>query len=144
MACFMVGFLFTSGIKIPWQKRLLFFILSINISNISLIVVLNQYSFGIMIPFILLGGFFNSIINVILLLTIQITTPSEMRGKVMAFTSMTTQCMMTPFAMAFGGLLSLYLPIRSIITISFMMIISFVTPFSEFLNCNEETKYQDL
>jgi len=149
MACFMggamVGFLLASVIKIPRQKRLLFFIQSTIISNICLIVALNQHIFGIMIPLILVGGFFNSIINVILLSAIQITTPSEMRGKVMAFTSMITQCL-TPVAMAFGGFLSLYFPIRNIITISFMMIIFFVTPFSfvkpfdEFLSYNDETK----
>jgi len=96
-----------------------------------------------MILFILLGGFFNSIINVILLSTIQATTPSEMHGKVMAFTSMTTQCL-TPFARAFGGFLSIYLPISNIITMSFAIIVFFITPFSfvkpfaEFLNYNDE------
>jgi Arabinose efflux permease len=153
MACFMggamAGFLFTSVIKIPWQKRLSLFILSVIISNISLIIALNQHIFGIMLLFILLGGFFNSIINVILPSAIQVSASSEMRGKVMAFTSMTTQCL-TPLAMFFGGFLSLYLPIKSIITMSFVTMIfiiipfAFVKPFAEFLNYNDEIQQQKL
>jgi MFS family permease len=147
MACFMggamAGFLFTSVIKIPWKQRLFLFILSTIISNISLVIALNQHIFWTMLLFILLGGFFNSIVNVILLSAIQVSASNEMRGKVMAFTSMTTQCL-TPFAMFFGGFLSLYIPIRSVITMSFMIIIFFITlfafvkPFADFLSYNDE------
>lgn len=132
MACFMggamAGYLLSSVVTIPSQRRLFFFLLSNGISNISFVVAVNQQLFGFMIPFILLGGFFNSIVNVILLSTVQATTPDVMRGKVLAFMSMTTQSL-TPFAMALGGVLASFIPIRTIISISFLLLVFVVTPF---------------
>ena len=132
MGCFMggamAGFLFSSVVIIPPQKRNLTFILSNAISNICFVIGVNQRLFGAIIPFILLGGFFNSIVNVVLLSTVQATAPQEMRGKVLAFYSMINQSM-TPFAMALGGVLACYLPIRVIISVSFLLIFIMVTPF---------------
>ncbi len=133
MACFMggamIGFVVFSIVTIPPKKRLSFFIISNIISNISLSIAVIQHNFGIMIAFLLLGGIFNSIINVLLLSTVQATTPADMRGKVMAFLSMSTQSL-TPFAMAFGGVLAAFFPIKSIISISFLLIVIIVTPFA--------------
>lgn len=133
MACFMggamSGFLFSSVITIPSQKRAFLFILSNSIMSISFVLAVNQQMFSIMIPFILLGGFFNSIINVILLSTVQATTPNEMRGKVLAFMNMTTQSL-TPFAMALGGVLASFIPIHIIISASFLIILLVVSPFA--------------
>jgi len=132
MACFMggamVGFLFSSIITIPPQKRAKFFILSNTIMCISFVSAVNQHLFGFMIPSLLLGGFFNSIVNVILLSAIQLTTPNEMRGKVLAFMNMITQSL-TPFAMALGGVLASILSIRLIISVCFIIILLFVLPF---------------
>ena len=132
MACFMGGamggFLLFSVITIPSHLRIYIFIISIITSNACLVIGVNQHIFGIMIIFLLVGGFFNSVINVILLSTAQATTPDEMRGKVLAFLSMSTQSI-TPFAMILGGAIAAFIPIRIIISVSFTAIIFIVAPF---------------
>lgn len=126
MACFMggamLGYIVMSTVNIQKQRRLRLFLGSNIISDISLVIAIVQHRFPVMILFILVGGFFNAIINVILISSIQSNTPSEFRGKVMAFTSMSTQCM-TPFAMALGGLLAVFIPVKIIIAMSFTIIV---------------------
>lgn len=79
MTCFMggamVGFMIMSTVIIEKQKRLLLFKLANIISNFSLVIAIFQPSFVVMVPFIFLGGFFNAVINVILLSTIQSNAP---------------------------------------------------------------------
>lgn len=132
MACFMggamAGFLFSSIVSIPPPRKLKLFIISTVIYNISLIIAVNQSYFIIMLIFLFIGGFFNSVVNVILLSTVQSTTPQEMRGKVMAFMSMTTQGL-TPFAMALGGVLAGFISIRILISTSFLIVVIIVIPF---------------
>lgn len=132
MACVMggamIGFLFLSAISIPPARRLKMFIISIVVYNSSLIIAVNQSFFAIMMIFLVLGGFFNSIVNVILISTAQAATPQEMRGKVMAFMSMTSEGL-TPIAMALGGVLADFISIRIIMSASFVVIIAIVVPF---------------
>jgi len=153
MACFMggamAGFVFSSIISIPPRRKLKLFIISIAIFNISLIIAVNQ-SFLTMAIFLLIGGLFNSIVNVILLTTVQAATPRDMRGKVMAFMSMITQGL-TPFAMALGGVLASFISIRIIISVSlflvFIIVIPFyfVKPFRKFINYDyEKDSLEDL
>ena len=147
MACFMggamVGFMIMSTVIIEKQKRLLLFKLANIISNFSLVIAIFQPSFVVMVPFIFLGGFFNAVINVILLSTIQSNAPVEVRGKVMAFTSMSTQCL-TPFAMALGGLLAEFIPVRIVIAISFSIIILAVLMFSREKHVANFISFSDL
>ena len=147
MACYMggamAGFLCFSAVTIPPRRKAASFIASIGINCISLAFAVNQQQFWVMLPLILLGGFFNSVVNVILQSTVQINTPDEMRGKVQAFLNMTTQSL-TPFAMALGGLLASFLPMRAVITASFLITFAFVTPFAfvkpftRFIGCGEK------
>lgn len=132
MACFMggamAGFLYSSVVTIKPARKLQVFILSTVVYNAGLIVAVNQSIFMIMTVFLIIGGFFNSVVNVMLLSTAQAATPQEMRGKVMAFMSMTTQGL-TPFAMALGGILGGFISIRIVISISFLIVIILIIPF---------------
>jgi MFS family permease len=132
MACFMggtmAGFIYSSIVTIKPARKLQVFIISAVVYNASLIIAVNQSVFMIMTLFLIIGGFFNSVVNVILLSTAQAATPQEMRGKVMAFMSMTTQGL-TPFAMALGGILGGFISIRIVISISFLTVIILVIPF---------------
>ncbi len=132
MACFMggsmAGYIFSSIVFISPLKKLKLIIVSTAVYNISLIVAVNQYSFIVMVILLLVGGFFNSVVNVTLLTTVQSATPQEMRGKVMAFMSMITQGL-TPFAMALGGILASFISIRILITVSFITVVIIVIPF---------------
>jgi len=154
MACFMggamAGYVVSSIIFIPPRRKLKSLIISIVIYNISLIIAVNQ-SFNLsMVMFLLIGGFFNSIVNLIILSTVQAATPGDMRGKVMAFISMITQGL-TPFAMALGGVLAGFISIRIIISVSLllMFIITspfyFVKPFEKIINYDyEKESLEDL
>lgn len=132
MACFMggcmAGYIVLSIVPLSSTYRLYYFILANALSAICFIVGVNQQLSIIMMPFLSIGGFFNSVVNVILLSSVQATTPNDMRGKVFAFLNMTTQSL-TPLAMAIGGVLASFLPIRLIISISFFVLMIFVTPF---------------
>lgn len=141
----MFGFLLFSIIKISSKQRLPIFILSNMLSDIFLIMAVNEHIFYVMLPLVFLGGFFNALINVIQLTVVQASTPDEMRGKVLAFVSMTTQSL-SPFAMALGGIIAMFIPIRIVISFSFTIPILVVTPFAfvksfkRFINCSERNE----
>ena len=124
MACFMggsvIGFVALSAVNIrPAVKRKLFIAASI-ISNVLIITALNQPYFLLMAVLVVLAGITNSVVNVLLISTVQARTPQAMRGKVMSFMHMTTSGLM-PFAAALGGVLGGILPIRLVMTVSFGM-----------------------
>lgn len=122
MACFMggmmIGFMVFSVISVKSANKLAMFIVSSIISNITMIIAINQSSFLVMLVFVVFTGFFNSIINVILMSTVQASTPQFVRGKVMSFMNMLTQGL-TPFAMALGGVLGGIFPIALVISAAF-------------------------
>ncbi|NRD76824.1 MFS transporter [Bacillus sp. BRMEA1] len=133
MGCFMfgamAGYILMTILKIPANSRFMFFILSVIASNIFLILSVHIRLFILMALFVLAGGFFNAIINVMLLSIIQISTPQEMRGKVQSFVSIASQGL-TPIAMAAGGILGRYFSIKLIITLAFFMVIVVTIPFA--------------
>jgi Arabinose efflux permease len=133
MACYMggcmAGFVVFSIVTIPARKNLMLFALANTVSSLSLILgILYLNNHLLMMGLILTGGFFNSIINVIFMSTVQGATPSEMRGKVMAFMSMATQSL-TPVAMALGGVLGGIFPIPTVIITSFSIVLFGMVPF---------------
>lgn len=142
MACFMggamAGFILFSILTIPNHRKLVLFGVSITVAMLSFILGVNLNNFVWMLPLVLIGGFFNSITNVILQSTVQGGVPREMRGKVMAFMSMLTQSL-TPIAMAVGGVLGGMFPIRAVISVSFLVVLVgcvpfyFLKPFGDFL-----------
>ena len=88
--------------------------------QILLILVFNQPSLVLMAIMLILAGFSNAVVNVILISTVQISTPQEMRGKVVSFMNATCSGL-TPVAMALGGVLGAVLPLRLVITVSFIL-----------------------
>lgn len=131
MACFLAGatagFVCFSIVSIKAMNKLPLFVASNIIFNICMIVGINQASFPVMLIFLVLTGFFNSVVNVILMSTVQASTPQEVRGKVMSFMTMLTQGL-TPFAMALGGVLGGILPIRFVISAAFAAVFFITVP----------------
>lgn len=134
----MAGFVLLSAVSVKPGNKMKLYILSNIISDLSIIVAINQPSFIAMALLLVLSGFFNSVVNVLLIATVQASTPPEVRGKVMAFMSMTTQGL-TPFAMALGGVLGEILPIRLVISLAFTAVLLstalsfFAKPFIRYL-----------
>lgn len=125
MACYlagaMAGFLFLSIVSVKTANKITLYVAANIIFDTCMIIGINQASFPVMLVFLILTGFFNSLVNVILMSTVQASTPQEVRGKVMSFMNMLTQGL-TPFAMALGGVLGGILPIRLVITLAFVAV----------------------
>lgn len=147
MACFMAGalagFMLFSVISVKPTNKLKLYIVSDIMFDGAILIAINQPSFLIMLVLFVLTGFFNSIINVLLISTVQASTPQEVRGKVMSFMNMLTQGL-TPFAMALGGVLGGILPIRFVISAAFFatFLITipsyFSKPFREYLTADSD------
>ncbi|MDR3645211.1 MAG: MFS transporter [Clostridia bacterium] len=141
MAGAMAGFLFLSIVPVKPADKLKLFILSNVIFDISIVIAVNQPIFILMVGFLVITGFFNSVVNVILISTVQASTPQEVRGKVMAFISMTTAGL-TPFAMAIGGVLGGFFPIRFVVSGAFLAVFFttmpsyFSKPFKDYITCD--------
>ena len=70
--------------------------------------------FPLMVLLQFAGGFFMAIVNVFVYTTIQLAVPQDMRGKVFSLVGTVCSSLM-PFAMALGGVLGEFFPLRSII-----------------------------
>lgn len=132
MACYtcglMAGYILGSIVHIPARRKYMLFVLSMMLSIVFVIIAANS-NFVIILVMLPLSGFFSAIVNVNLVSVCQAATPSEMRGKVMAFINMTCQGL-TPFAMVLCGVLGSFLPLRAVITGAFLLEIIVVFPFT--------------
>lgn len=124
----MCGYLLLSAINVAPEKRHKLFTFSVVLSNLCLVAGANQHIFAIIAPCIFVGGFFNAFINVFIISTVQASTEAGMRGKALAFMSMVTQSL-TPVAMALGGVLASFIPIKVVISFGFSASIAAVLPF---------------
>lgn len=143
MAGAMAGFLFLSIVTVKPAHKIRLYILSNIIFDACIIIAVNQPSFILMVLFLALTGFFNSIVNVLLISTVQASTPRDVRGKVMSLVNMLTQGL-TPFAMALGGVLGSVFPIRAVISVAFLAVFFttlpsfFSSPFKQYLTADGE------
>jgi MFS transporter, DHA3 family, macrolide efflux protein len=135
MASFMggsvLGYMALSIINVQPKSKMKLFIIASLFSNVLLITVVNQPYFSLMVIMLALAGMTNAAVNVLLVSTVQSTTPQEMRGKVMSFMNATTSGL-TPFAMALGGVLGGILPIPFVITAAFF--VSFLVTIPAYLS----------
>ena len=149
MACFMAGalagFMLLSILSAKPANNLKLYIVCDIVFEAAIIIAVNQPSFALMLILIVLAGFSNSIVNVLLISTVQASTPQEMRGKVMSFMNMLTQGL-TPFAMALGGVLGGVFPIRLVISgaflVTFLVTIPsyFSKPFRQYITAGSGEK----
>ena len=124
MAAFTVGMLLgmatTAALKIPDQKRLPIFTASalLFVAPIAIFPLFELYP--LMLVLVLIGGYFNAIVNVLLQSVVQLAVPQSARGKVMGLVE-TLSGGLTPIGMAVGGLLGEFLPLRLVISGGFIM-----------------------
>ena len=131
MGCFMggsmLGYAFTTACTIVHGKRWIIYEISITLFCILLCFVPFITVFPVMSVLLFFGGSLNSVINVMLVSTVQIASPLAVRGKVLALMSMVTQSL-SPFAQICGGLLSNVFPIRLIMSCSFVFVLFSTLP----------------
>ncbi len=116
-----LGMLFTAVIHISPSKRFFFFSASAILMAVFWALFPLWDNVILMIALVFAGGFFNSIVNVLISSIIQLTVPQNMRGKVFGFLNTLSQSL-TPIAMAIGGVLGEFFPIKYVISLSFVII----------------------
>jgi MFS transporter, DHA3 family, macrolide efflux protein len=126
----LLGYVITSIIKIPSEKKAIIFMASAAISNICFMlfpILLNNYI--LMNTLVVFGGMFNAIINVFIMSSVQATVPQNMRGKVFSLLGMIAQGL-TPLGMALGGVLGEIISIPAVISASFLLTLLLFIPFT--------------
>ncbi len=114
-----LGMLFVSSVDVPYSKR--FVIYSICALLFPFVMAAFPFTPYIFILGLLFaGGFCIAIINVYIGSTIQIVVPQNMRGKVSSLQS-TLVMGLSPISMALGGVLAEFIPIKYVISTSFLL-----------------------
>ena len=136
------GMALTSIVKMPYEKRLNIFIISGVIFSIGF-AIFPMVNYKYMLVLLFIAGFFNAIVNTFISASLQLTVPQDMRGKV--FSIMNTVCGgLMPIAMATGGILAEFIPIKYIIFTSFLLAgigilpLGFTRSFKRFINFNPD------
>ena len=123
----LVGMATTAAVKIPEGRRLFVF----SVSAVAFIVPMALFPhftlFPLMLVMVIVAGYFNAIVNVLIQSVIQLAVPQNVRGKVMGLLEALTQGL-TPIGMAVGGLLGEVLPLRLVISGGFAMMGVVVIP----------------
>ncbi len=113
-----LGYLLTSAIKVPPDKRYDIFLYSATVGCLAVIGIPLTLIFPIMAALAIVGGLASSVVNSLILGVMQLTTPQHQRGKVFAFLGSMTQGAV-PVAYAVGGVLAEFFSVRSVIAVSF-------------------------
>jgi len=113
-AAMIAGMLTTASVKIPAERRLVLFGLSMVLFVAPLIAFPFFQRFWPMLVSIAVAGYFNAIVNVLIQSVIQLGVPQQLRGKVNGLLETLTQGL-TPIGMALGGLLGELLPLPWVI-----------------------------
>ncbi|MCI1966600.1 MAG: MFS transporter [Oscillospiraceae bacterium] len=114
----MLGFVLFSVVTLKPNQIVPAYLAACLVCHLCFIAGINRDSLLPMVVLVALGGFANSLINVLFMAAVQGSTAQEVRGKVMAFLSMITQSL-TPVAMALGGVLGEVFPLRAVISSAF-------------------------
>ncbi len=146
----LLGFLFTSMRKFKAEERFGVFSVCFVLMSISMIMLPVSLYFPLMAFFGILTGFVNAISNALLGGVLQMTVPQDMRGKVFGLLNSIVGGL-NPVAFALGGVLAEFIPVRLLISGSFVVTLFLYIPlflsksFRTYINFNPETqKIEDL
>ena len=114
------GYVLTSLVNIRPARRFLVFYASSLITGVALAVFPLYLYFPLMFALGAVFGLFNAVLNALIMAVLQMTTPQDMRGKVFGLLG-TLAGGLTPLAMALGGVLAEFIPIRLLISGSFIL-----------------------
>lgn len=140
-----VGMSLTSAIDIKPEKRYRLLVLATVLNAIASATLVLYLNIIYMAAMAFIAGFGSAIINVFISSTVQLTVPQDMRGKIFGLMG-TIAGGLIPVAMALGGLLGEFIPVRIVIFSSFVITgIMFIPlllqkPFRDFINFNPENQ----
>lgn len=131
MACYtggaLIGYALLSAVTIRAKRRMSVLTAASLLHNGLLAVFANQPYFPVMAAMLLAAGVMNALFSVLILSTVQLSTPQEMRGSVMAFARLLTGGL-APVAMALGGVLGQALKVKYVITALFVLSLAVTVP----------------
>ena len=143
-----LGFLFTSIVHFKPEQRFKVFTICYLVMSTSMILLPVFLYFPLMAGLVFITGFVNAILNTFINTVLQLTTPQEKRGKVFGLLMSIAGGLM-PIAYATGGVLAEFIPIRLLISGSFLLVLVFYLPmvasisFREYVRFNPDTQTID-
>lgn len=122
-----LGFLFTSIVNVKSEQRFRVFSICYLVMSVSMILLPASLYFPVMAILVFVTGFVNAILNTFINTVLQLTTPQAKRGKVFGLLMSIAGGLM-PIAYATGGVLAEFIPIRLLISGSFVLVLIFYVP----------------
>lgn len=122
-----LGFLFTSIVNFKPEHRFRVFSVCYLVMSANMILLPVFLYFPVMAMLVFVTGFVNAILNTFINTVLQLTTPQAKRGKVFGLLMSFAGGLM-PIAYATGGVLAEFIPIRLLISGSFVLVSIFYVP----------------
>jgi MFS family permease len=112
-----LGFLAMSVVNIPYRHRFAIFFLGAPLTSVCAAVMPWMSWLPAMCGLMFVGGAANSLVNSFIGASLQAAVPQEVRGRV--FSLMAFSAGLMPIAMALGGVLAEFVPLRPLISAAF-------------------------
>ena len=122
-----LGFLFTSIVNFKPEQRFRVFSVCYLVMSSTMILLPVFLNFPLMALLVFITGFVNAILNTFINTVLQLTTPQAKRGKVFGLLISIAGGLM-PVAYATGGVLAEFIPVRVLISSSFVLVLIFFLP----------------
>jgi len=141
------GMIVIASVKVSASRRLPVFAVAALVMGVVWALFPLTSSYLLMVALIFVGGFGNAVINVFIDTITQLTVPQQLRGKVYGLLN-TLSMGLIPIAMGVGGVLGQYLPIRTVMVASWIIVILIMAPmllsadFRSFLSYDPEKSAQ--
>jgi MFS transporter, DHA3 family, macrolide efflux protein len=118
----LAGFALTAALQVKPSARLPLLAVGVVATAICWALFPLWQWLPLMLALIAVGGAANAVVNVMIGAVLQLTVPQHMRGKVMGFLNTISQGL-TPIAMALGGVLGEFLPLKWVIFTCFALML---------------------
>jgi MFS family permease len=126
-AAMVAGMSTTAAVTIPAHRRMLIFGIS-TVGFVTPLIFLPFFNaFWPMLVCVIVGGYFNAIVNVLIQSVLQLAVPEHFRGKVFGLLETMTGGL-TPIGMAIGGVLGEIFPLKWVIGAGFALIGVYIFP----------------
>ncbi|MCI1965608.1 MAG: MFS transporter [Oscillospiraceae bacterium] len=138
----LLGMLFTSAARIPCRMRMVFFLLSAMVdAGLNALFPFADIHAGILLLFV--AGVGNSVVNMLILTSVQQSTREAMRGKVFSLIAMGARGI-APLGIAAAGAAAEFLDLKylifscNLIALMLFIFFAFQKPFRDFINFDPE------
>ncbi len=114
-----LGFLATSVATIPYRRRFTLFFLGAPLTSVCAALMPWAPWLPLMCGLMFVGGAANAVVNSFISAALQTAVPQDVRGRVFSLMAFTAG--LVPIAMALGGVLAEFIPLRPLISAAFAL-----------------------